>query len=196
MNNTIKLLIIILLLVFIMGGAVLLYNNLSSEYEGDRLSVNTTASAESESTASAESHDYSAPDFTVFDYNGNEVKLSDYKGKPVVLNFWATWCYYCKQEMPDFNKAYENYPDVQFLMVNATDGVQETMSMAKEYYEQQGFGFDVFFDTNLEAVTNYNVTGFPTTYFIDAHGNLIAQAQGAIDRETLQTGIDMIYSVQ
>lgn len=189
MNSTVKLVITIVVLAAIMVGAVLLYNKLSSDYEGDKLSVNTTVASEG---TSPDDTDYTAPDFTVLDYDGNSVKLSDFKGKPVVLNFWATWCYYCKEEMPDFNKAFENYPDVQFMMVNATDGVQETMAMAKEYIETQGFDFDVFFDTNMEAVTNYRVTGFPATYFIDAEGNLVTYASGMIDYDTLVRGIGII----
>ena len=189
MNSTVKLVITIVVLAAIMVGAVLLYNKLSSDYESDKLSVNTTVASGS---TKPENNDYTAPDFTVLDYDGNSVKLSDFKGKPVVLNFWATWCYYCKEEMPDFNKAFENYPDVQFMMVNATDGVQETIAMAKEYVETQGFDFDVFFDTNMEAVTNYHVTGFPATYFIDAEGNLVTYASGMIDYDTLVRGIGII----
>ena len=128
----------------------------------------------------------------MLDANGNTVKLSDFRGKPVVLNFWATWCYYCKTEMPDFNKAYQKYPDVQFLMVNATDGVHETVSSAKKYVANEGFDFDVFFDTEENAVNAYNITGFPSTFFIDANGKLVARAIGMIDLETLETGIGMI----
>ena len=116
----------------------------------------------------------------MLDSEDNEVQLSDYVGKPIVLNFWATWCYYCKEEMPDFDKAYEAYPEVQFLMVNATDGVQET------------FQFDVFYDTQLEAVNAYYVTGFPATYFIDAQGNLVTRSRGMLDYDTLVKGIGMI----
>lgn len=61
--------------------------------------------------------------------------------------------------MPDFDKAYEKYPDVQFLMVNATDGVQGTIESAKKYIEQERFRFDVFFNTELKAVNAYYVTG-------------------------------------
>ena len=141
---------------------------------------------------STEEAQLAAPDFTVLDSEGNEVQLSDYVGKPIVLNFWATWCYYCKEEMPDFDKAYEAYPEVQFLMVNATDGVQETMESAQEYIQQEGFQFDVFYDTQLEAVNAYYVTGFPATYFIDAQGNLVTRSRGMLDYDTLVKGIGMI----
>ena len=152
-----------------------------------------TTKTETTTSASQEEYDpYRAPNFTVLDVNGNEVKLSDFRGKPVVLNFWATWCYYCKSEMADFNQAYYKYPDIQFLMVNATDGVYETIASAKKYVAQEGYDFDVFFDTKEEAVNAYYVTGFPTTYFIDANGRLVARAVGMIDLETLEVGIGMI----
>jgi thiol-disulfide isomerase/thioredoxin len=133
-----------------------------------------------------------APNFTVLDENGNSVRLSDYRGKPVVLNFWATWCYYCKVEMPDFNQAYQKYPDVQFLMVNATDGVQDTVEGVKAFIEDNGYEFDVFFDTEYNAVYAYHITGFPATFFINENGYLITRASGRLNAESLERGIEMI----
>lgn len=170
---------IAVLLVAVLAVAAVLYQKFSAEYAGENL-------------GSTEEAQLAAPDFTVLDSEGNEVQLSDYVGKPIVLNFWATWCYYCKEEMPDFDRAYEKYPDVQFLMVNATDGIQETMASAKEYVEQEGFQFDVFFDTNFDAVNAYQVSGFPATFFIDENGNLVTYGRGMLDFETLEKGIQMI----
>ena len=139
------------------------------------------------------SSDHVAPDFTVIDMDGNEVKLSDYKGKPVVLNFWATWCGYCVKEMPHFDQAYRDNPDVQFLMINVTDGDSETMSKAKSFIKESGYEFPVFFDTKLEATYIYGAdAGIPLTYFINAEGELITYAQGMIDAETLARAIEMI----
>jgi thiol-disulfide isomerase/thioredoxin len=183
MKKVIIWILILLLLVAVIIGASFLYKNLSEKYNTDRLD---------DSGVSSDADEFAAPDFTVFDENGKEVKLSDFKGKPVVINFWATWCYYCKEEMPDFNKAYKNYPDVQFLMINATDGVQETKEKAKSYVEEEKFDFDVFYDTKLSAVNAYYVSSFPSTYFVDKNGNLVTGANGMIDYETLERGIKMI----
>ena len=137
--------------------------------------------------------DVPAPDFTVVDKDGNPVKLSDFIGKPIVLNFWASWCGPCKMEMPDFDeKAAELEGKVQFLMVNLTDGAQETVETASAFIESQGYTFPVFYDTDQSAAYAYGVYSIPTTYFIDAEGYGIAYASGAISGDLLQSGIDMI----
>ena len=199
MKKNTTLIIMALLLVGLIAATAVLYNKLSKEHGQNNLittddtSDNTTDNTTDDTTDdTSENQKYAAPDFTVFDKDGNPVRLSDYKGKPVVLNFWATWCYYCKEEMPDFNEAYKLYPDVQFLMVNATDGVQETMETAKKYIEKENFDFDVFYDTELQALNAYSVNSFPQTFFIDAKGNLIAQGSGMLDMDSLKRGIAMI----
>lgn len=170
-------LITAILLVAIITTATILYNRFSEEYVPEM--------PEGESSVSA-------PDFTVFDMEGNPVNLSDFKGKPVVINFWATWCHFCKEGMPNFQAAYEKYPDVQFLMVNATDGVQETEANARAYIKEKGYTFDVFFDLRSDAATKYRLVSFPTTCFIDRNGNLIARASGMLDMASLEDGISMI----
>ena len=117
--------------------------------------------------------------------------LSDYFGKPIVVNFWASWCPPCKAEMPDFEEAYKTHSEVQFLMVNMTGG-RETLESAKEHVESQGYTFTVLFDTEYSAAYAYYVNPLPATYFIDAEGNLIAYATGMLDAETLEKGIAMI----
>jgi len=134
-----------------------------------------------------------APDFTVYDAEGNPVKLSDFRGKPVILNFWASWCPPCKAEMPDFQKEYEAQgQDVQFLIVNMTDGNRETVETASAYIAQQGYTFPVFFDTHYTAANAYQVRSIPATYFIDAQGYVVAQFTGALTHEQLQQGISLV----
>ena len=126
-------------------------------------------------------------DFTVLDANGNPVKLSDYTGKPIVLNFWASWCGYCVHEMPDFEAMYKKYGDrVNFLMVNVGDN---SLAASLKYASDNGYTFPVFFDYSEEAMYAYGATSIPKTYFFDANGNAVYYAAGMIDGETLEATI-------
>ncbi|MBQ3562389.1 MAG: TlpA family protein disulfide reductase, partial [Clostridia bacterium] len=90
-------------------------------------------SSEVTTTTSTPEEEAFVGDFTVEDMNGNKVKLSDFLGKPIVLNFWTSWCGYCKQEMPDFDRAAKENPNVAFVMVNITRDSRETIGKAKAY---------------------------------------------------------------
>ena len=202
MKNSVKWIVIALVLVGILAGSMFLYNKYGDEYlnqgVGQLASSETESATDTQENLSAEESTTEgaknpALDFTVTDINGNKVNLSDYKGKPVVVNFWATWCYYCKVEMPDFNEAYKEYPDVQFLMVNATDGHGETVDVAKSYIEQEQYDFDVFFDTvDRDAIRTYNVTSYPQTLFIDKDGNIVSQRIGMLSKDILVQEIEKI----
>lgn len=127
------------------------------------------------------------------DASGEEVKLSDFFDKPVVLNFWASWCGPCKSEMPHFEDAYQKYgEDINFVIVNLTDGARETVENASDFIEEQGYTFPLYFDTNTEGAMTYGTYSIPVTYFIGADGVPVAQANGALDAATLQKGLDMI----
>lgn len=128
-----------------------------------------------------------APDFTVLDKDGNTVRLSDKFGKPVVINFWATWCPPCKQELPDFDKLCKEYGDrVVFMMVNLTDGYRDTVDGTKRFVSGKGYTFPVYFDTKDNAASAYNVSSIPQTTFIDAKGNIYTTRIGAMNEATLR----------
>ena len=140
-----------------------------------------------------------APDFTFYDIDGNAYALSDFQGKPVILNFWASWCGPCKSEMPDIQAAFEEYGDeIHFALVNLTDGNSETEETASAYITGQGYTFLVYYDREpegakaLAGAEAYKVNSIPVTYFIDAQGNIVAYASGMMSAARLQQGIDLL----
>ena len=185
-------LVLLLAFVLLLGGAYLLYTRLEGSVNTYQLSAQETRAPDG-TAASETPGPVPAPDFTVYDEAGNEVRLSDYLGKPVVVNFWASWCGPCRMEMPEFQEKHlELGGEVQFLMINMTGG-RETVETARDFIAGQGYTFPVLYDTEGDAAVTYGAYALPTTYFIDAEGYAIAQAKGAINSETLQAGIDMIY---
>ncbi|ACK59584.1 redoxin domain-containing protein [Bacillus cereus] len=114
----------------------------------------------------------SAPDFELTKLDGTNVKLSDLKGKKVILNFWATWCGPCQQEMPDMEAFYKEHKEnVEILAINYTPsekgGGEEKVS---NFIKEKGITFPVLLDKNIDVTTAYKVITIPTSYFIDTKG--------------------------
>ena len=186
------LLITLIALVALLAVAGVLYPKLSSGLQTQQLATTPPATAEEpDATEATQPETIPAPDFTVLDWDGNEVNFSDYAGKPVVLNFWAHWCGPCQMEMPEFNAKYEELEgEVTFLMVH----VGADVDAGKEKVAEGGYTFPVVFDKDSQAAAIYGVSAFPTSFFIDKEGNLQAYYVGAMDANLLQQGIDMIYA--
>ena len=210
MNKKVLLITVIVLLV-VLGVAAVLYPKLSAGMQPQQLATmpaETTAATESqpeETTEATESAETTAateatepepvfvPDFTVLDWDGNEVKLSDYFGKPIVLNFWAHWCGPCQREMPEFNAVYEELGgEVTFLMVHVGAAIDD----GKEKVTEGGYTFPVVFDDSSMAAAFYGVNAFPTSFFINADGTLEGYYVGVMDRGFLQQCIDLIYTAE
>lgn len=155
------------------------------------LAFSFASCASEDKTPNDVSYEY-ARNFIVTDGDGNTVTLSDYIGKPIVINFWASWCPPCVSELPDFEKAYKEYENVEFLMVNLTDGSRETVESAKDFVSQNGYTFPVYYDTEFSASYAYSLSSIPVTCFIDAEGNIVASRVGMIDYDTLVSCIEQI----
>ena len=133
-----------------------------------------------------------APDFVMYDMYGNRQYLSDFFGKPIVLNFWATWCPNCVVEMPYFQQLYEELGnEIHILKINLLDGQRETREMVDQFIADHGLSFPIYFDAG-DGAFEYGVSFIPMTFFIDADGYAIASSQGAVDSDILRRGLETV----
>lgn len=126
-----------------------------------------------------------APDFTLPTLDGRSVSLSGLRGKPVVINFWATWCAPCRDEMP-LLQAVATRHAASGLTVLAID-VQEGEALVQAFVDEFGLTFPVLLDKTGEVVSRYRVRGLPTTVFVDRSGNIQSVYLGPLDEKTLET---------
>lgn len=136
-----------------------------------------------------------APDFTMTDADGATLTLADFKGKPVLLNFWASWCGPCQSEMPDIQKAWEAHAqDIDFVIVNMTGMSGETEQAARTFLADNGYTFPVYFDKDSSAAAAFGVNSIPQTYLIDAEGNILGGYMGAMTSSIIDEGIQMLLN--
>lgn len=136
-----------------------------------------------------------AIDFTLVDQYGNTHTISEYKGKVIFLNFWATWCPPCRMEMPDIETIYEEYEknsgDVIILGVAAPNlGKEGSEEHIKKFLKDNGYTYPVVFDQTGDILGQYSIQAFPTTFVIDKDGNLVSYVPGAVDKEFMKMLID------
>lgn len=134
-----------------------------------------------------------AIDFTLKDQYGEEHTLSDYKGKTVFLNFWATWCPPCKAEMPDIQNVYETYDTegedaLVVLGIAAPNmGGEGSEEQIAAFLKEQGYTYPVVMDTTGEIFSAYGITSFPTTFMIDREGNVFGYVTGMLSEDVMQS---------
>lgn len=189
-NTTYNLIITVLVLIIVIGGGVLLYGNLK-----DDIVIAPPETSAPAGDASIDPDAQIAPDFTVQDSSDGVWKLSDFRGMPVVLNFWSSNCPPCMAEMPLFQSAYDEYgQQVQFMIVNLTDGYNDTFASAMKVVTDNNYTFPVFFDLESEGAFAYSIYSIPMTYFIDANGIIVSEHLGMLTEATLESGIRSILS--
>ena len=128
------------------------------------------------------------PNFTLTDLSGKNVSLSDYKGKVVVLNFWASWCPPCKAEMPEFNEMdceFKKSGDTVLLAINMTDGRRETKKKVETFISEQKYKMRVLLDSEGKASNLFDIRYLPTTYVIDAEGTVTGQLVGGTTKNAV-----------
>lgn len=212
-----SMILLIVALVAVVGIASLGYGNLkendsalrAASEAGKGRSVDAVNDADSEEATEpqqevAEKPKIAAPDFLVFNEDEERVYFQDFAGKPAVINFWASWCSFCKVEMPDFQKAYDNYKDqdVNFMMIAGTDGQRETRESARALFEKEGYTMPIYYDEALmgkdgsdimeSANAAYRISGYPSTVFVDRDGYVVGIYTGALDEARLTKLVDFI----
>ena len=126
-----------------------------------------------------------AHNFSLPDLDGQQVTLAEFQGKPVVINFWATWCPPCRLEMPEFQRAFEAYQedDLVILAVNAAEQPEVVRSF---FYDQMGYTFTPLLDEEGQVGEAYGAIGLPSTFFVNAAGEVTAVHRGALTQTQLQ----------
>ena len=131
-----------------------------------------------------------APNFTAMSTDGFMISLSDYRGFPVILNFWASWCPPCREETPELERVWsqDQHKGIVILGVNVQDSEYDSL----KYLEEFGVTFPNVYDEGGRITVDYGVTGLPVTFFIDRHGNIVDRWVGGITYEALNSRSDSL----
>lgn len=178
----------VLLFVLLILGAVSLYNSLGKEYKVENTIIkpekqDTADNGEAKEEKNHADENDRASDFTVYNSQGDAIKLSSKFGKPIVLNFWATWCSPCRSELPAFDKMYNKYgDDVEFVMINLDDSIKTV----EDFMLKNEYTFPVLYDTDYEASYLYGASSIPLTVIIYADGSLMGGKYGPVEQDELE----------
>lgn len=195
-KNLLKTILTLVILALLLGGAYFVASrntDSGNNVNENNVTDNSTPSVQDGGgNKNTDSNLKPAIDFELSDLEGNTVKLSDYKGKVVFVNFWATWCPPCKKEMPEFNEAskeFEKNGDAILLAVNLTTGgaQRETEERVRKFIDENGYTMKVLLDKTGKVADQYKIYSIPTTYVIDKDGNVFTYYEGAISKDKLMS---------
>ncbi|WP_240353234.1 TlpA family protein disulfide reductase [Cohnella algarum] len=131
---------------------------------------------------------FKAPEFQLKGIDGRSYSLSALNGRPVLINFWASWCGPCREEAPDLVRLYAKYNDqIEFYGVNATS--DDTLEGALSFVQQFQLSFPVLLDREGSVAKQYRIQGYPVTYFVDGKGKIVKIHQGIVSPESLEQTI-------
>lgn len=133
------------------------------------------------------------PDFELTTISGDLIKLSDLKGRKVVLNFWTSWCTWCKAEMPYMENYYQQYKEsanVEIIAVNMTDSERQGIKGVQRFVDAYGLTFPIPLDIDGEMEIAYRIISIPTTYMIGTDGKIGQQIVGPMDEDRMKDLVD------
>lgn len=194
-----KLVPLLLISIILFGGAYYLVSkniNLPSndivteKNENTENTPETKESSQNNSSEDSAEEKIKAPDFTLTDVEGNEVTLSELKGKKVFLNFWASWCPPCKAEMPDIEKLYQETKDSDLVILAVNLG--EDKDLVSSFLTKNKYNFPVLLDLKQSVGADYQIRSIPTSYFIDKEGYVRAGKIGAMSYDEMKYYIGLI----
>ena len=192
-----KYLLAVALTVLLAVGAAAAYKYLTSVTTVPPSPPDNTSAPPAGGRTGAPGNRNAAPDFTVTDGGGNRVSTADLSGKPVILNFWATWCPPCRSELPAFDKLYRQYGnEVSFMMIDLTDGYRETVEGVKKFMSENGYTCPVYYDTEGSAAEAYSVSSIPFTVAVGRNGNIVGTHLGAMSEAALEKLIKTVKEAE
>jgi peroxiredoxin len=129
-----------------------------------------------------------APDFELAGVEGEMVRLSDFKGKPVIVNFWATWCAPCRAEFPEFQEAAVDNAD-RLVIIGVNNTAADQAEQIPAFLEEFGITFPIVLDKNGDTIKAYRILGLPTTIFIDSNGIVNEVFTGPLNKAYIESKI-------
>ncbi len=169
--------IILIGLVIVLGGIWIIFSK--------TVRSDTIAGTEAGTLKPAPIAGHPAPDFELKSLEGETVRVSDYKGQPVLVNFWATWCGPCRAEFPDFQKAYVDNAD-NLVIIGVNNTAADQVTLVQDFVAEMGATFPIVLDETGQTVEAYKVLGLPTTVFIDREGIIQEIFTGPINKAYIE----------
>lgn len=182
-------------IVLVLSGLMILFNGVSDMLEVNRMNNDARIETKQNDAPKEQPKKLAALDFTLYDQYGKEHRLSDYKGKTVFLNFWATWCPPCRAEMPDIEALYKEYNEnnhgvVIIGVASPNLGREGNQEYIEEFLKKEGHTFPVVFDNKGSLVYQYGINAFPSTFIIDKEGYIVKYVPGAMNKNTMKQLIE------